>query len=99
MHAFKNWNSVHAINHHMHRGIAAAILPLLKKAVPIHTEPHPDDNHGVDCDGEENLVSGSLSNYNNSDEENLTFGCQPQGDARMRHHQKSECTLLLEQLC
>ena len=49
-----------------------ALLLLLLKTVLIHTdEPHPDDDRGVNRDGEENPVSGSLSDYNDSDEENL----------------------------
>ena len=43
----------------------------LKKAVPICTdEPRPDDDCGVDRDGKEDPVSGSLRDYNDSDEQN-----------------------------
>ena len=47
------------------------LLLLLKKAALIHTdEPRPHNDCGVDRDGEEDPVSGSLSDYNDSDEEN-----------------------------
>ena len=53
------------------RGISSYFAPPVKKSVPFQTdEPRPDNDRGADRDGEEDPASASLSDYNDSDEEN-----------------------------